>query len=484
VKELISAETVRMAHAAGTTRLPACPRHCVVTPEARTVAARLGVTLAADEVPVAAGAPPCGAPMASPGKDCAGSAGGAPGAGILAAVRAQVLARIPAGSIAPGQLDQIIARTMAREPAVPQATSTRRAMAPAPAQPQRNAASRQESQRKMEAPTDLVESSKAWCRQHSRSVVFADGLDERALQAASQLVQMRALRPILLGDAAKIRAMAGSQGIPLTQVEVIEPGTATQLEAYVGALQARLAAKGVTREQAREMLVDPLYFGAMMVRAGDVDCCVAGNIASTASVLKAALRVIGPARGMKTVSSIFFMIPPGKGRPLGFADCSVVPEPTTEQLAEIAISSAASYENLTGETPRVAMLSFSTQGSVRHPAVEIVEKATALVKSRAPGLLVEGELQFDAAFVPEVAARKLPGSVLAGRANVFVFPTLAAGNIGYKIAERMGGYSALGPLIQGLDAPMHDLSRGCSAKDMVEVPLLAMKMAFGGPAGA
>jgi phosphotransacetylase len=218
----------------------------------------------------------------------------------------------------------------------------------------------------------------------------------------------------------------------------------------------------------------------MMVRRGDAGCCVAGNLSSTASVLRAALRVIGPAKGMKTVSSIFLMIPPSKGRALGFADCSVVPEPTVEQLADIAISSAASFANLTGEAPRVAMLSFSTRGSVQHPAVDLVAQATALVRSRCPDLLVEGEMQFDAAVVPEIASRKLPGSRISGEANVFVFPNLSAGNIGYKIAERLGGYSALGPLIQGLDGPMHDLSRGCSARDMFEVPLLAAKMAYGG----
>lgn len=202
--------------------------------------------------------------------------------------------------------------------------------------------------------------------------------------------------------------------------------------------------------------------------------CIAGNLSSTAAVLRAGLKVIGLRPGVKTLSSIFIMLPPvAEGHVLGFADCSVVPQPTSAQLADIALSSAETFTAITEETARVAMLSFSTQGSAKHPNVAMVQQAVEMIRARAPQLNVDGELQFDAAFVPSVAAQKAPNSELKGRANVMVFPSLEAGNIGYKIAQRLGGYRALGPLIQGLNAPMHDLSRGCNARDIIELVLIA-----------
>jgi phosphotransacetylase len=232
-------------------------------------------------------------------------------------------------------------------------------------------------------------------------------------------------------------------------------------------------------------MADPLWFGAALVECGIASHCVGGNLSTTSAVLRAGLRVLGLAEGNKTVSSIFFMLSPqgedGGGRILGFGDCGVVPCPTVEQLADIALSAAESFHNVTDETPRVAMLSFSSHGSAKHPEAEAVRAAAGLVRARCPALIVDGELQFDAACVPAVAAQKAPDSPLAGNANVFIFPSLAAGNIGYKIAQRLGGYSAIGPMIQGLKHPMHDLSRGCSTEDMVEVSLVAMKMA---PPGA
>jgi phosphotransacetylase len=308
--------------------------------------------------------------------------------------------------------------------------------------------------------------------------VFSDALDQRALEAASLLSAQGYMLPTLLGDPAQLRARAHSHGIALGAVTLLDPARAPQLDQYNERLQARLAGKRSALADARRHHGDALWFAAMMLHAGDADCVVAGNLRSTPDVLRAALRVIGAAPGTKTVSSLFFMIAPATGQVLAFADCSVVPRPNVSQLADIAIGTADHYRKVTGNEPRIAMLSFSTMGSLSHSSVTPVREAVDLIRQRRPGLLVEGELQFDAAFVPAVAQRKVPDSLLAGRANVFIFPDLNAGNIAYKIAERLGGYSALGPMLQGLARPLHDVSRGCSAQDMIEVALLAMKMAF------
>ncbi len=321
----------------------------------------------------------------------------------------------------------------------------------------------------------LLNDAANWVRAHPGRVVFPDALDIRALKAAKAWVEGGFGRPILLANPFAFREFCWAHGVKPYGISVIDPEHSQLLSEFV----ARKIEKtpGALPEEIRVQLADPLWFSAMMLSCGEADCCIAGNVSSTASVLRAALKVIGLKEGNKTLSSMFLMVSPDEQEVLGFADCAVVPQPTTDQLADIAVATASSYRNLTGKAPRVAMLSFSSKGSAKHSAAEAVRTATEKVRGLVPELIVDGELQFDAAFVPEVTRQKAPDSQLEGRANVFVFPSLEAGNIGYKLVQRLGGFKALGPMIQGLKFPMHDLSRGCTAEDMLETALLAMKMA-------
>lgn len=303
-------------------------------------------------------------------------------------------------------------------------------------------------------------------------VALTDGDDPRAVRAAVNLHEEGLLVPRLVGHRDTMERVAGC-GVPADVV--CEPDDLAREPAVARALDAAFAGKAL--QQRRSADADPVLLTAAALQAGIVDCGVAGAARSTTDVLRAGLRVIGLQEHVATLSSSFLMVLPD-GRALTFADCAVLPDPSERQLADIAVAAAATHEALTGAEPLVAMLSFSTLGSAEHEVVGRVRSATDLVRRRRPEVLVDGELQFDAAVVEAVSAHKAPGSEVAGQANVLVFPNLGAGNIGYKITERFGGALALGPILQGLRAPLNDLSRGCSVADVEVVSLVSAMQAL------
>ena len=305
-----------------------------------------------------------------------------------------------------------------------------------------------------------------------KTIVLPEGNETRTLKAAVQALNEGLITPILIGKEDEIKALAAANDLDVSQIKIVDNALGAT-DKYAAELFELRKKKGMSMEEARELAKNPLYFGALMLRLGEADGMVAGAENATSNVLRAAIQVVKTKPGMKNVSGCFLIDLPDKNYgddgAFIFGDCAVIPAPDSEQLADIAVSCAESKRLLIGGEPKVAMMSFSTKGSAKHESIDKMNAALALAKEKAPDLLIDGEMQLDAAVVPAVSAKKCPDSPLVGKANVLIFPDLNSGNLCYKMAQRFGHATAIGPILQGLTKPVNDLSRGCSVQDIVDI---------------
>lgn len=327
----------------------------------------------------------------------------------------------------------------------------------------------------------IMDSIRDRAKKIDKHIVLPEGADARIVAAAAKITQEGLAKITVLGDEATIQKHAADQGVSLDGIRIIDPVSGEKKQAYAEKLCELRKSKGMTMEQALSIIEEPMYYGTMMLKEGDADGLVGGALCTTADTIRPGLQIIKAAPGVSTISSYFVMEVPkkefGKDGVLIFADCGMVIDPNEEQLADIAIASAQTARSLLGIEPCVAMLSFSTKGSAKHEMADKMINATKIAQKNAPDLLIDGELQGDAALIPAIAASKAPDSNVAGKANILIFPDINAGNIAYKLVQRLGGADAIGPLCQGFAKPINDLSRGCSIQDIVDATAMTVLQA-------
>ena len=319
----------------------------------------------------------------------------------------------------------------------------------------------------------FIEEIKNRAKKEIKTIVLPEATDLRTLTAVDTICKEGFAKVVLIGNEEKVTKLAKENGLDISKAKIVDPTNSEKYDEYVEYFYELRKAKGMTLEKAKELILDPVFFGMMMVKKEEADGLVSGAAHSTADTLRPALQIIKTKPGTKLVSTFNVLVVPnceyGNNGVFAFADCGLNPKPNSEELSEIAISTAESYRQIIGEEPRIAMLSYSTYGSAKSEDVEKVEQATKIAQEKAPELIIDGEMQLDAAIVPSIGKSKAPGSQVAGTANILIFPDLNAGNIGYKLVERLAKAEAYGPLCQGIAKPVNDLSRGCKAEDIVGV---------------